>query len=310
MIRFDFPNAIALAAILAAAYPIRSLADTDIPRIATVPEQVESCRSLSGAERDDCLVYLAIREEDPALCQAAPESKCAEILGTILMQRCSQFSGEERSVCEIAIAQEFATVAVCTAAADPAVCVGAVAAVRSDPQLIVDHVDDPLTRDQMLSTYAADKHDASAVALIEDNRRHDLARTFIVSSIGFGANRIVDSSYCDGMRGGYDDDADQESEQSVRELCDLAVAFSNFATARAAVVETEAEKTALIGMIEDISAAVARGEISADDLIGRARVKEPKPVSTDQQIQDRLREFSARLQHGFRCSRRQIQEPG
>lgn len=260
---------IALLAGLAAMLPGDASAE-DPPRILTVSELIEGCRSLVGDPRDECLVNLALFEEDAAICQAAPESRCGEILGTILMPRCDRFAGDERFVCEIAVAQETAAVEACTAALDHNACVGAVASVRGDPQIIVDNIGDASARDIALATYAAVGRDPAAVDLIADNRQHDLARVHIVSSIGVGLDRIIDPAYCDGMRGDYDDDADQEGEDDVRRLCDMAVAFSNLVTARAAVAETAAERDAVATMIQDIVGAMERGEMSVDDIVALA----------------------------------------
>jgi len=260
---------IALLAGLTAVLPGDSSAE-DPPRILTVPELIEGCRSLTGDPRDECLVNLALFEQDAAICQAAPESRCAEILGTILMPRCDRYAGDERFACEIAVAQETASVEACAAALDRNACVGAVASVRDDPQIIVDNIGDAAARDIALATHAAVRRDPAAVDLIADNRQHDLARVYIVSSIGVGLARIIDPSYCDGMRGDYDDDADQEGEDDVRRLCDMAVAFSNLVTARQAVAETAAERNAVATMIQDIVAAMERGEVSVDDLVALA----------------------------------------
>jgi len=240
----------------------------EIVRIPTAEEQVAQCAVFAGSSRDECVVNLVFTHEDPALCGLAPDSRCAAIVGELMMERCNtRYAGDELLFCEIAVAQETGVVEACTHATEVAGCFAAVAAKRGDPRLIVEHLGDPLARDMALATYAMSEADPSVLELIEDNRRHDLGMAAVVPSIAIGRGERVDPAYCNRLRGGYESSDEGLGAEGTRELCEATVAFSNRAAAMREVAETEAEREAVGEMIAELSAAVERGEIELGDII-------------------------------------------
>lgn len=239
--------------------------EDEAPRILSIPEQVDRCRALSGDQRDECLVGLVLRHKDVSLCDKIPESRCATIVGSALMQNCADLTGDERLHCEIQVAQQVGSVEACDGAAARTGCITAVAAGRKDPKIIVDNIDDARDRDIAIALYATELRDPSAIDLIEDNHRHDLALVSIVSSIGVGLRQMIDPEYCRRLRGGYDGDGDEES---VRSLCHAAVGFSNFVQSRRDAAETPAEDDAVVAMVKDLVGAIERGEVNLRDLAG------------------------------------------
>ena len=244
-----------------------SAGEPGLPQILTVPGQVERCRGLTGDDRDLCMVQLVFGERNPELCAEVPESRCAAIVGATLMERCAELADEERLVCEMAVAKETQSIEACEDASERAGCVALVAAGRGNPDAIFTALEPGPDRDLAISMYAAELRDPALIDLITDNRTRDQALISIVAPIGIGAREVVPSDFCNQLRGGYEDDGG-EGEETVAGHCRAAVALTNFAVTRQAAAETDAESEAVEAAVRQITEALARGELSVEELEG------------------------------------------
>lgn len=253
-------------AVLSACRDAARAAEPGVPRIATLPEQIERCRRLSGDERDLCMVQLVFREENPALCAEIPESRCAAIIGATLMEKCQGLSDDdERLVCETAVANETGAVEACKGASQRPGCVAAIAAKRGSPDVIFTAFEPGPERDFAISMLASELRDPAVVELITDNRAHDKALVSIAAAIGIRNGETLPREYCDRLRGGYDD-LDGEGEASIAQYCRVAVAITNFAVTQRNMAETEAEYDGIKDALRAMSEALGRQELSPDQL--------------------------------------------
>jgi hypothetical protein len=257
---------IVVLASLAATAP--AYADEAPPRIPTLDERIAQCRSMTGEQRDQCAVHLAAIFKDPTICARIPESRCAAVLATEMMKECAASSSDpkERLVCQTAVAMKMQSVESCKRASLPYGCIAAIASAKKDPQIILKNIDDPKLRDLAIANYAADARDPNAIELIGDNETYDGARIFIIFSIGYGRDRLIDPSYCNGLRGGYQGEYAEDNETSNRQLCPAFVAESNAAVNIQDAAETEAERDAAAARIRNLNAgiqkALERGDVT------------------------------------------------
>lgn len=232
-------------------------ADEAPPRIKALDEQVADCMTRNGDERDICLANLALLHRSPEPCQAAPDGRCGEFVGKVVMGQCqTDHPDEDVSMCEYTAAVWINSPSACKEASNPYGCLGAVAAERGDPQVIIDHIADPATRDMVLTTYAATTGDAGVLDFIEDNERYDLAITYVVSRLGAGEDQRLPSNYCDRLRGGYDD------EGVNRDVCRGAVVLSNWFVDQLRVAETEAEEERIISELKTFLERMESGDLT------------------------------------------------
>ena len=255
---------------LAATTP--AYADEAPPHIPTLDERIAHCRSMNGEQRDYCAAHLAAIFKDPTICARIPESRCAAALGTEMMKECAASSSDpkERLVCETAVAVKMQSVEACKQASSPDGCIAAIASEKKDPQIILKNIDDPKLRDLAIANYAANVRDPNAIELIRDNETYDSARIFIIFSIGYGRDRLIDPSYCNGLRGGYQGEYAADDETVNRRLCPLFVAESNAAVNIQDTAETEAERDAAGARIQHLIAktkkALQRGDLTPAQL--------------------------------------------
>jgi hypothetical protein len=229
-----------LTGLVGVAPPVEG-ADETPPRIKTLDEQMADCMTRDGDERDLCLANLALLHRSPEPCQAAPDGRCGEFVGKVVMGQCqADHPNEDVSTCEYTAAAWINSPSACKEASNLYGCLSAVAAERGDPQIIMNHIADPATRDLVLTTYAATTGDTGVLDLIEDNNQYDLAITFVALRLGVGEGQRLSATYCNRLRGGYDD------EDVNRDVCRGAVGLNNWVVDQIRVAETEAEEERII----------------------------------------------------------------
>jgi hypothetical protein len=168
---------------------------------------------------------------------------------------------EDVSTCEYMAAAWINSPSACKEASNLHGCLGAVAAKREDPQIIIDHIADPATRDRILTTYAVTIGDTSVLDLIEDNYRYDLAVTYVGSMLGSRKEQRLPPTYCDRLRGGYDD------EDVNRDVCRGAVGLNNWLVDQFRVAETEAEEERIMNELRTLIERLDSGDLTLEEWI-------------------------------------------
>jgi hypothetical protein len=247
--------------------------DADLPRVKSLDEQIAECLTQADLPRDVCLANLVLLHQDPAPCGAAPQGRCAELVGRIIMGECAPHEEPLRSACEHEAAAWINQPRVCQHATHPYGCIATVAAEQSNPSIIMDHIDDPTGRATMLGTYATLTGDATVFDLIEDNALHDNAVIYAAARLGFGSDKRLDLGYCDQLRGNYAGEYAEDDEAMNRNLCRGAVLLSNYALDRDNAASSQAQREEIVRDFQDLVERLESGETTIEDLLQEAGIE-------------------------------------
>jgi hypothetical protein len=191
------------------------------------------------------------------------------------MQRCADSNPDKalQLICEMNEATRLGSAEACRETSDPFVCIGAVAVAEEDPSIIVEHIEDPTSRDSQLAAYVAVTGDASVLDLIEDNERNDGARVYNTVRLGALSDRVLTPDYCN-LRGGYTGEYAKDNEEVNRSLCLQFMALSNWILARVDAAETDAEIARARDDIMAVVEAVTEGEIDLSEAVACEKTKQ------------------------------------
>jgi hypothetical protein len=172
------------------------------PRVLSLDEQIQRCRLLAGATRDECLARTSVIWQDPAPCDDDGQDRCRQMAASTLMTQCQAIQDPaERVLCATGVAARWKDPGSCSIANDLGreECLLVVATETRNRQLLVDQVADDLLRDRLLSRYAVAARDPEAIPLIASDDAHDLAVLLTFTALAMDRDQL-DTSHCARLR--------------------------------------------------------------------------------------------------------------
>lgn len=175
---------------------------------------------------EDCYAQEAANETDAGICDVMggdSVARCRASAGRIVMDKCRDLGGDDRAVCQMAVAVEYRAPEACDIADIDFIfeCKLTVAAELREPDIVFAAADSltGLERDRILATYAVMTNDFGMLDFIEDNRVFDQTLS-MVAGHRVAAGLQVDSSVCRRLVGGYTSDDGGLGADGWRTLCE------------------------------------------------------------------------------------------
>lgn len=229
---------------------------------------VRECDSASAGERDRCLAGLALRTNNPAVCESAPAGRCQEFGARAGMAECARsHHGEQRHLCEMSVLTEYPAPDACADSLDENACIMTVAATRKEPNLIAERISDPRQMQIYMGAYVAAARDLRGLDYIEDPFMHDMSLANAAFAVGYGQDRELGTAYCGRMKGNYGPRHQDISAETVAGLCRFVSAMSDSLLAREQSTEMGRFREETMAELETLLTGLASGELDIGDVI-------------------------------------------